>query len=139
MSASDKALVRLVHPHAWIWEPLETDPTFVLRAMFGARAVYLGGRMVLCFSAKSEPWRGVLICTDQSQHAALMAEFPVLRPHPVLPKWLYLSESAAGFESIAAKLVQLVRARDPRIGIEPQPRARAKRPAAKGSGRGRRP
>lgn len=124
-------MVRLVHPYAWLWEPLESDPTFVLRAMFGARAVYVGGRMVLCFSAKQEPWRGVLICTDQSHHASLIAEFSALRPHPILPKWLYLAESVAGFESTAERLVRFVRARDPRIGIEPTRRERSSRRATK--------
>ena len=27
-----------VHPHRWLWEPLQADPTFVLRSMFGAKA-----------------------------------------------------------------------------------------------------
>ena len=131
MAASDKARVRLVHPYAWLWEPLESDPTFVLRAMFGARAVYLGGRMVLCFSAKQEPWRGVLICTDQSHHASLVAEFPSLRSHPILPKWLYLAESVTEFEAVAERLVRLVHGRDPRIGIEPARHKRPRRRAAK--------
>jgi hypothetical protein len=105
---------------------LEADATFVLRSMFGAKAVYLGGRMVLCFSAGAEPWRGVLVCTDHARHAALRADFPELTPHPVLPKWLYLPESADRFERIASALVGLARRRDPRIGVTPQARRRRK-------------
>ena len=80
-----------VHPYQWLWEPLEADPTFVLRPMFGGRAAYLDGRLMLYFTAGQEPWRGVLVCTDHGHHAALIAEFPDLSPHPVLPKWLYLA------------------------------------------------
>ena len=88
------------------------------------KAVYLDGLLMLCFSAKTEPWRGVLICTDHKHHAALIAEFPVLVPHPVLPKWLYLPESADNFERTAERLVALARRRDPRLGVVPQPKKR---------------
>ena len=110
---------RIVHPLQWLWEPLEADPTFVLRSMFGAKAAYLDGKMMLCFCAGSEPWRGVLVCTDRTRHAELVAEFPELAPHPILPKWLYLPETADRFERTAAALVSLARRRDPRVGITP--------------------
>jgi hypothetical protein len=126
--ASALGRARAVHPHAWLWEPLETDPTFVLRAMFGAKAVYLGGQMMLCCCADEEPWRGLLVCTDRTRHAALQSDFPALTPHSVLPKWLYLPESAATFERDAVRLVALARGRDPRLGIIPG--ARKKKPAA---------
>jgi len=113
--------VKNVHPYAWIWEPLEGEPSFVLRTMFGAKAVYLDGKLVLCFAAKKEPWRGVLVCTEKRQHMSLINEFPSLAEHPVLPKWLYLPESADDFEPVAERLVALVRRRDVRIGVTPQP------------------
>ncbi len=122
---------RLPHRYEWLWEPLADDATFVLRSMFGAKAVYLGGKMVLCFSAGEEPWRGVLVCTSHEHHAALQAEFAVLASHPILPKWLYLPESADVFEATATKLVALARRRDPRIGITPQPRKRKKASASR--------
>ena len=118
---------RPVHRYAWLWEPLQDEPSFVLRAMFGTKAVYLGGRLTLCFSAQAEPWRGVLVCTDRPHHAALMAEFPDLAPHPILPKWLYLPDAAATFERTAERLVARVRQRDPRIGVEPGTRRRTRR------------
>ncbi len=119
--------VRPVHPYAWLWEPLESDPTFVLRPMFGTQAAYLDGRLQLCFSAQAEPWRGVLVCTDRERQESLRHDWPELMPHPVLPKWLYLPESADGFERVAEKLVQLVRRRDPRIGVAPQPKKPVRR------------
>lgn len=115
------------HPLTWLVEPLQENPSFENRAMFGARAIYFDGRMVLCLAMKEEPWRGVLVPTERENHAALRAEFPVLTPHPILPKWLYLPESTASFETVAMRLVGLIRALDPRLGIVPP----AKRPRAK--------
>lgn len=123
--------IRTIHPYAWLWEPLEEEPTFVLRAMFGAKAVYLGGRLVLCFDAGEEPWHGVLVCTAREQHESLVREFPNLKPHAILPKWLYLSDSDPAFESTAQRLVECARQRDLRIGVEPGTRRRrtqAKKP-----------
>ena len=85
--------------------------------MFGTKAVYLDGQLVFCFAAKSEPWRGVLVCTDRVHQASLRAEFPALSPHPILPKWLYLPEAENDFERVAERLVRAVRGRDPRIGV----------------------
>jgi hypothetical protein len=115
---------RKVHPHAWLWEPLEADATFLLRPMFGSRVVYLDGRLMLCFSPKAEPWRGVLVCTEREHQASLIADFPSLAPHPILPKWLYLPESADDFERVAERLVVLAGERDTRIGVAPKPRKR---------------
>lgn len=119
MREPDKGRVQTVHPFAWLWEPLEPDPSFVLRTMFGTKAVYILGKLTLCFAARTEPWRGVLVCTDKDQHAALCHEMTALAPHPVLPKWLYLPEASTEFDAIAQRLVRLVRQRDPRIGIVP--------------------
>ena len=125
--------VRPVHPLQWLWEPLESDQTFVLRSMFGAKAVYLDGKLMLCFCHGEEPWHGVLICTDRSHHASLIADFPTLCPHAILPKWLYLSARAADFDSTGPRLALLARQRDARLGVAPRPkkrpaRARANRP-----------
>lgn len=134
MSAQRTAAIKPVHLYAWLWEPLEAEPSFVLRAMFGSKAAYLGGRLVLCFSAKVEPWRGVLVCTERQHHESLMRELPGLSPHPILPKWLYLPDSVSNFESVADRLVKLVRQRDPRIGVAPNPKrtGRAKKVASRG-------
>lgn len=118
------ARARPVHPYAWLWEPLENDPGFLLRPMFSGKAAYIDGRMVLYFPAKDEPWRGVLACTGHTHHASLQAQYPELAPHPVLPKWLYLPETADTFERAAQQLVSLARQRDPRLGVEPKPRNR---------------
>ena len=63
---------------------------------------------------------------ERDQQAAVMADLPSLAPHPVLPKWLYLPESADLFEKDAQWLVKRIRGRDLRIGIVP-PDAKRKR------------
>ena len=117
---------RRVHPHQWLWEPLEDDPTFLLRPMFSGKAVYIDGKLMLYFTAREEPWRGVLVCTFREHQASLRTEFPELSPHPILPKWLYLPESADRFESAAERLVALAKRRDPRLGVSPQAKKRKK-------------
>lgn len=139
MPTRGKNAVRTVHPYAWLWEPLEDDPTFVLRAMFGTKAAYVAGRLALCFSAQAEPWRGVLVCTERGHHESLLREFPALAPHPILPKWLYLPDAAASFEMTAQRLVKLVRHRDPRIGVEPSARSKEKRSRPRVGSRARKP
>jgi len=124
MRAQEPSEMKKIHPHAVFWEPLESDPTFVLRPMFGTKAVYLRGKIVLCFSTREEPWRGVLVATDQAQHASLIDELPALRAHPILPKWLYVPETSDDFEKTAGRLVQLVRKGDARIGVVPRSKSR---------------
>lgn len=133
--AKPPAKARQPHRYEWLWESLEIDATFVLRSMFGAKAAYLDGKLMLCFCAGEEPWRGVLVCTDRAHHPALLAEFPVLTPHPILPKWLYLPETADGFEPLATRLVALARRRDPRLGVMPQRKKSRRTPPAHPDGR----
>jgi hypothetical protein len=113
-----------VHRHAWLWEPLESDPGFILGSMFGTKVVYLDGRLALCFATKEEPWRGVMVCTGRERQAGLRVAYPSLVPHPVLPKWLYLAESSDDFERTAQSLVERARQRDPLIGVDANIRGR---------------
>ena len=116
------------HPLQWIFEPLETEPSFFQKPMFGCQAAYLFGRLVLVLAAKEEPWKGLLVCTSHEFHATLIAEYPKLRPHPILPKWLYLPQASDGFEEAAQELAFQSLRSDPRIGVEPTARKR-KRPS----------
>lgn len=112
------------HPLLWLAAPLVDDPSYLDKPMFGGRAVHFGGRFVLFLAWKEEPWRGVLVPTEREHQPALIAEFPTLAPHPVLPKWLYLPEATESFEGDAARLVALVRRLDPRIGVLPGTKAK---------------
>lgn len=126
-----KLSARVVHPLAWVWEPLQDSPSFVLRSMFGAKSVYLDGRIMLCCTAGAEPWNGLLLCTSREHHASLQADFPMLSEHPILGKWLYVSQAHPRFESVVQALVKLVRSRDPRVGVVPAPRKSSRRAGIK--------
>ncbi len=97
--------------------------------MFGCDAAYLDGLVMLIAADRAKPWNGLIVATSQERHAALVSEIPALRVHPVIGKWLYVPEDDPNFEDVAAKLTQLVKARDPRIGVEPKPRRRFGRSA----------
>ncbi|MET0262960.1 MAG: hypothetical protein ABW223_08690 [Rariglobus sp.] len=111
--------VKAEHPLQWLAEPLLNEPSFVLKSWFGGRTFMLHGMHTLFLSTQGEPWQGVLVCTFHEHHESLLAEFPALVKHPILGKWLYLSENAETFERDAKKLVKLAQSRDPRIGIPP--------------------
>lgn len=128
MSPRDhKTRARAVNRHLWLVDPLEGEPSLLVKPMFGGKAVYLDGRFVLYLADKAEPWRGVLVPMERDQHAALIKDRPALAPHSVLPKWLYLPEAADSFERDAQWLVARIRARDPRIGIVPPATKRERR------------
>ncbi|MNX73586.1 hypothetical protein D3C86_1049900 [compost metagenome] len=106
----------------WILEPLEREAGYTHRKMFGADAAYLDGLLYLIVADRDDPWNGVMVCTSQDRHAALLADLPRLLPHPVLGKWLYLPQSDEAFEATAAMLAELAVARDPRMGVAPKPK-----------------
>ncbi len=122
VSAARPRAVRAEHPLEWLMEPAREDPGFETRAWFGGRSLMLDGKHQLFLTTQGEPWQGVLVCTFHEHQPSLLAEFPFLRPHPVLKKWLYLPESAETFEQDARRLVRLALARDPRLGVPPSPR-----------------
>jgi len=59
-----------------------------------------------------------------AHHATIRNDYPQLVPHKVLGKWLHLSLSHPEFETIALELAAMARKRDPRLGVESQPRKR---------------
>lgn len=120
-----------VHRHLWLIEPLADDPTLLVRPMFGGKAVYLRGKFILFLADRDEPWRGVLIPTERVHQGSLIADRSALAPHPVLPKWLYLPETADSFETDAEWLVAQARQNDDRIGIVPVPKRPRSRVAKK--------
>ncbi|WP_433695667.1 hypothetical protein [Paraburkholderia phenoliruptrix] len=103
----------------WVFDPLNDDAGFMRKRMFGFEAAYMDGLLCLSVGNGEEPWNGLLVCTSRERHADLVREFPELAPHPVLGKWLYLSQRNEDFEAIAGTLVKLVSRRDSRIGVEP--------------------
>ena len=116
------------HEFDWMLTTLRLAPSYIERPMFGCRACYLMGELKLVLAASGEePWNGVLVATKREHHPSLTADFPELHNHPVLPKWLYISQECEGFEEICNKLSQLALANDARLGVPPSRRRRASR------------
>ncbi|NIF53501.1 MULTISPECIES: hypothetical protein [Burkholderiaceae] len=113
----------------WIFDAFERNPTYVRRRMFGCDAAYIDGLLCLIAADRDKPWNGLLVCTSHERHAALIADIPALRPHPVLGKWLYVPQDDLAFESTVERMTELVLARDPRVGVEPKPRKRRSKSA----------
>jgi hypothetical protein len=113
----------------WIFDVFERDPTYLRKRMFSADVAYIDGKLCLAVTDRDEPWNGLLICTSREHHAGLVDEMPALRPHPVLGKWLYVSQRDPEFESIVEQVTARVLARDPRVGVEPKPRKRGRKTA----------
>jgi hypothetical protein len=109
----------------WIFDAFEREPTYIPKQMFGCDAAYVDGLLCLIAADRAEPWNGLLVCTSQERHAALIDEMPALKKHPVLGKWLYVPQDDPAFEAIVERMTALVLARDPRVGVEPKPRKRA--------------
>ncbi len=107
------------HRFAGVVEPLTTEPSFLSRPMFGCVGCYLHGRLVVVLADRREPWQGLLVPTEKRAHPSLLAEFPALRVHPVLKKWLYLPHDGRRFAGAALGIVERMLAGDPRFGVEP--------------------
>jgi hypothetical protein len=112
----------------WVFEPLEDDSGYFRKRLFGFAAAYVDGLLCLAVGVGEEPWNGLLVCTSQERHPAITNDFPDLAAHPVIGKWLYLSQTVESFEATATQLVRLVLERDPRFGVEPRA---PKKPALK--------
>jgi hypothetical protein len=108
-----------INRHLWLIEPLEDDPSVLVRSMSGGQAIYFRGEFILFLAAKAEPWHGVRVPPKREFQAALIESLPTLSPHPVLPKWLYLPEVTDTFEADAEWLVARAQQDDVRIGIIP--------------------
>lgn len=101
----------------WVFDDLESLPGYSQKKMFGCHAAYLEDRLVLVVADKKEPWYGVLVPTERTHHEALTKRWAVLKPHCVLGKWLYCSQSKTEFESLIEELIQAIAKRDPRLGV----------------------
>lgn len=86
--------------------------------MFGCVACYVAGRLVVVLADRREPWQGLLLPTEREVHSSLLEDFPDLRVHPVLPKWLYLPHGG-GFAASASQIIRRIADGDQRFGVEP--------------------
>ena len=107
----------------WIFEAFEGRPTFFTNRMFGGLAAYLHERQMLVLVEPTKTgrwkWHGVLICTDHEHHSSIRADFPPLKPHAVLRKWLYIDSKHDDFERTMEAVARRMSLNDPRFGIVP--------------------
>jgi len=115
------------NPLLWVVESIIDEPSYIDRAWFGCRAIYLHGRLMLVLSSGEEPWNGLLIATEHEFHYSIRNDFEYVVQHPVLRKWLYLPEAAEDFETVAMDIVESIRLGDKRFGVEPKERKRKQR------------
>jgi len=115
----------------WILEPFTGRSTFFTKRMFGGLAAYLHDRQMLVLVEPTQTgrwkWHGVLVCTGHEHHASIRADFPALRPHRVLRKWLYIDSTHEDFESTIEAVATCMARNDARFGIEPRRTTRMKR------------
>lgn len=109
-------------------ERLLANPDAFHKRMFGADAVYWRGKLVLVATDGDEPWNGLLFPVERDRQPAVCTEYPVLKPHSILGKWLYLPARMDGFEQYAQTLVSLIESGDERFGTIPKPRKSRKKP-----------
>ena len=119
------------HPLEWIFESFEAHPGYQRRKLFGCQAAYFKGRLCLAITAGEEPWNGLLVATCREYHAGLQSEWPGLKSHAVLGKWLYISQDHAAFERVARGIARIVLEGDARIGVAPSPRKRKRQTVSK--------
>ncbi|HJW29294.1 MAG TPA: hypothetical protein VJ508_08565 [Saprospiraceae bacterium] len=114
------------NPLLWVVDSIMEEPSYVDRAWFGCRAIYLYGRLMLVLCSGEEPWNGLLIPIGHQLHDGIRKDFKTVKQHPVLKKWLYLAEASEDFETVAFDIVEVIRMNDERFGIEPKERRRRK-------------
>jgi hypothetical protein len=119
---SSRKKIRKQHLLQWLVEPLMDEPSYLGKPMFGCEACYLHGRLALVLADGDEPWNGLLVPTEKDVHDSVITDFNGVVQHPVLKKWLYLSQSSEDFETIASDIVEAVRMNDRRFGVEPKER-----------------
>ena len=108
----------------WIFEAFDGRPTFFTKRMFGGLAAYLHERQMLVLVEPTKTgrwkWHGVLVCTGHEHQASIRADFPALRPHEVLRKWLYIDSTHGDFASTMEAVAGRIARNDERFGIAPR-------------------
>lgn len=114
------------------------DPSYFSKKMFGGLAIYHMDLMRFVLAEDPDGreyrgqiydfdiWNGALICTSREHHPSLQKQWPRLRAHPILGKWLYLEMSHKNFETVFSEIIDSTLENDQRIGIVPGQRSRKK-------------
>jgi len=122
--------------HEWIFEAFADHRTFFTKRMFGGLAAYVFERQMLVLVEPTKTgrwkWHGVLVCTGFEHHASIQADFPALKPHAALRKWLFIDSAHDDFEPTMEAVARRIARNDPRFGILPgSPKTRTRPHAAR--------
>ncbi|WP_413574613.1 TfoX/Sxy family DNA transformation protein [Bdellovibrio sp. HCB290] len=92
----------------WI-ENLLPEEGYRRKSMFGGFAYYLDEKIVLItFEAGNKTnWNGCMFPVEHQNQAKALDQFPILTPHPILPKWLYLPIETEGFEEWVSDILRV--------------------------------
>lgn len=92
----------------WI-EDLLPEERYRRKAMFGGFAYYIEEKIVLVlFESDDIRWNGAMFPLEREFHPKALAKFPILKPHAILPKWLYLSIETENFDEIVPDILKEV-------------------------------
>ncbi len=121
-----KGARKVAFDNEWIFDAFDGHPTFFTKRMFGGLAAYLHGRQMLVLVQPTKTgrwnWHGVLVCTSHEHHTSIRAEFPELKLHSVLRKWLFVASTHDEFEEMMERISNRIAGNDERFGIVPRAR-----------------
>ncbi|MFS4459717.1 TfoX/Sxy family DNA transformation protein [Bdellovibrio sp. HCB2-146] len=110
----------------WI-EDLLPEDDYRRKSMFGGFAYYLGEKMILVLFEKGDKnWNGCMFPVEKEFQDQARARFPELKPHLILPKWLYLPIATEGFDDIVSEVIPRVIRRNSFWGSIPKPKSKKK-------------
>lgn len=114
----------------WVEDLLPQD--HLRKKMFGGFAYYIDEKLCLLIFESTgnkthhgekydyEIWNGCMFPADRENHDAILAKFPFLMPHPVLPKWLYIPQETEDFENLVEPVMKELRRKNPLFGTFPE-------------------
>lgn len=113
-----------VYFNEWVFEPFYDDPGAEFRLMFGCKALYYYGKLILVLSESDDDvrWQKLFFPCEREQHAQVMELYPALTPHEVLGKWLSISLDHSDFEELVVDISKRLMRRDKLFGVIPQPK-----------------
>jgi hypothetical protein len=118
--------------NSYLLEEIAEEPSFLCKKMFGGLASYLHGRLMLLMTESEDPkWDGLLIPTSKEHHASICKEYPDLKPHSILGKWLFLTSNVENFEEIATEVIEQIKSDDLRFGVLPSEKKKPRKAKAK--------
>lgn len=96
----------------WI-EDLLPEEGYRRKSMFGGFAYYLDEKIILItFESGDKPkdkinWNGCMFPVEHENQAQVLEQFPILKPHKILPKWLYLPIETEGFDEWVSDILKV--------------------------------